>query len=83
MGYRLVVDIIAEEQIAVFPAEGLSALAEALTVLKLTPWNGEPANRNNPDGAVRTLLFGSGYFLTYLILEDQIRVDLLTISWLG
>lgn len=75
MAYVVVVDQIAEEQIAVFPTLGLGALAEALTILQLTPWNGEPVNRGNPNGAVRRLLFGPGYFLTYLILEDQQRVD--------
>jgi hypothetical protein len=82
VGYTVDVDPIAQEQIAVFPPESLRALAEALAVLQVTPWNGESVNRKNPDGAVRRLIFGAGCFLTYLILEDQRRLDLLSITWL-
>lgn len=44
-----------------------------------------PINERNPDSPVRLLVFhpeGRG-FVTYLILEDQQRVDVLTVYWAG
>ena len=52
-------------------------------MLKLIPWNGEPINKHNPTGAVRTLPFGAVGIVTYLILEDQRRVDVITVVWVG
>ncbi len=40
--------------------------------------NGDPVHKDNPDGAVRAHAFGRGGLMTYLILEDQRRVDVLT-----
>lgn len=36
-----------------------------------------------PDGAVRTLPFGSHGMVTYLILDDQLRVDVLNVVWVS
>ncbi len=52
-------------------------------MLELTPWNCPPINEDNPSGAVRTILLGDDCILTFLILEDQHRVDLLEVVWLG
>jgi len=71
----------AEEQIAAMPVEGLLAYAQLLDVLQLTPWNGPSINSNNPDGAVRQWPFGGG-IATYLILEDEQRVDIIDVLWL-
>ena len=71
----------AEEQIAAMPVEGLLAYAQLLDVLQLTPWNGPSINSNNPDGAVRQWPFGGGID-TYLILEDEQRVDIIDVLWL-
>jgi hypothetical protein len=57
--------------------------AEALGVLKLAPWSGKPLREDNPDGNIRTLAFGPGGLVTYLILEDQRRVDVLQVHWVG
>jgi hypothetical protein len=57
--------------------------AEALEVLKLAPWSGNPLREDNPDGNIRTLAFGPGGLATYLILEDQRRVDVLQVHWAG
>lgn len=42
-------------------------------------------NAANPDAEVRTLTFGltAQGMITYLILEDQRRVDILDVLWLG
>lgn len=51
------------------PAEALSAYAEARTLLEVAPWAGDPYHRENPDGPIRTLPFGSSAAVVYLILE--------------
>lgn len=73
------------EQIAALPDDALAGYAEALGVMKLIPWNGVPINGANPDAEVRQLVFGPGSkgIVTYLILEDQQRVDVLTVLWVG
>jgi hypothetical protein len=83
VSYPLDVDPLAERQIAVLPQLALTALAEALAVLELVPWNGLPVNDANPDGPVRQLPFGGLGMITYLILNDQQRVDLLIVTWAG
>lgn len=54
-------------------------------MLEVSPWGGEPTNDRNPDGPVRTLVFGGHHqgMITYLILENQRRVDVLSVLWLG
>lgn len=53
-------------------------------MLEVSPWSGESLNATNPDAGVRTLTFGSTShgMITYLILEDQRRVDILDVLWL-
>jgi hypothetical protein len=81
--YSLDVDPLAEQQIAALPQIALAALADALSALELVPWNGLPVNDSNPDGPVRQLPFGRLGMITYLILDDQERVDLLIVTWAG
>jgi hypothetical protein len=45
--------------------------------------NGDPLHEDNPDGAVRTLPFGRAGMVTYLILNDQRRVDVLNVVRAG
>ncbi len=52
-------------------------------MLEVVPWNGLPLNQDNPDGAVRQLPFGTEGVITYLILDDQRRVDVLIVTWAG
>ncbi|MBE8518224.1 hypothetical protein ILP97_12005 [Amycolatopsis sp. H6(2020)] len=65
------------------PQPALRALAEAIGVLELVPGKGDPYHRSNPDGSMRNLAFGphGEGLVTYLILEDQNRVDLLRVLW--
>lgn len=79
--YRITTDEKSSAQIAVLPAEALVSYAEILGVMELVPWQGEPTNFGNPDGPVRALCFGHGHMVTYLILEDQLRVDILDVTW--
>ena len=61
-----------------------AAFAEATSVLELVPWNGEPYNKDKPEGNIRQLVFGPNGegILTYMILEDQQRVDVLQVQWI-
>jgi hypothetical protein len=72
-----------QEQIRALPKQALRSLAEAISVLELVPGKGDPYHRSNPDGAMRNLAFGlhGEGLITYLILEDQNRVDLLRVLW--
>jgi hypothetical protein len=73
------------EQVAALPEAALVSYAEALGVMELAPWNGEPAHEDNPKGALRQLVFGATGMgmVTYLILEDQRLVDVVLVTWLG
>jgi hypothetical protein len=50
-----------------------------------SPWSGRAYNRECPDGNMRALPFGPDGegFVVYLILEDQRRVVVLRVMWLG
>lgn len=63
------------------PPELPKQLAEVLAMLELTPWHCPPINDDNPDGAVRQFTFGDAgqALLTFLILEQQRRVDVLEV----
>lgn len=80
--YTIDTDSVAREQIAALPATAPFPYSEVIDVLMLTPWNGVPYNDRKPDGIMRTPLFGDGRGkVTYLIVEDQQRVDVLTVLW--
>jgi hypothetical protein len=83
--YRLVREDSFLDEVAHLPAEALLGLQETLLAIQLTPWNGKPQHRDNPDGAVRRWLFGPGLAgqVVYLILEDQREVHLLLVQWVG
>lgn len=83
--YRVVTDEQVQQQIEALPADVLSATAELRVLLEVDPWSGALVNDRNPDGPVSILAFGAKHegIAAYLILEDQRRVDLLQITWLG
>jgi len=83
VSFALDVDVSAQAQIEALPPLALSALAVAFDVLRHAPWSGDPYNDDKPNGAMRTLPFGADGFVTYLIVEDRRRVDILVVSWLG
>jgi hypothetical protein len=78
--YHVVTYEEAAAQIAALPVEGLVAYGQLLDVLQLTPWNGPSINPENPRGPVRLWTFARG-MVTYLILEDQQRVDVIDVVW--
>ncbi|UOZ08031.1 hypothetical protein [Amycolatopsis sp. WQ 127309] len=83
MAYDIEVYPEVQDQIRALPRHALPALAEAIAVLEIVPDKGDPYHRANPDGAMRNLVFGTHGegLLTYLVLEDQNRVDLLRVLW--
>ena len=83
MTYTLDIDPVARAQIRRLPREAATALAAAMAVLELVPERGEPLNAGNPEGGVYQLPFGDGRgLITYLLLADQYRVDVLLVTWL-
>ncbi|MGH3814375.1 MAG: hypothetical protein ACRDUV_18305 [Pseudonocardiaceae bacterium] len=81
--YTVETDGPAKHQVDALPAEALIAYAELRVVLETAPWSGRPYHRHNPQGAVRTCSFGTHGMVVYLILEDQRRVDVLLVQWVG
>lgn len=83
--YRVRVLQEARGAIAALPTEALAVFAEARTVLETAPWSGPPQNADNPDCAVRHLLFGPAAAgqIVYLILDHAREVHVLVVLWLG
>jgi hypothetical protein len=82
--YKVETDEQAQHQIDALPARALACYAELRTPLEIALWNGSPINNRNPDAAVRVLTFGPHRegMVTYLVLEDQRRIDVLQVIWL-
>lgn len=78
--YRITTDEKSSAQIAALPTEAMLPYAGITGLLELVPWRGEPTDAENPDSPIRTLLFGYGGMITYLILDDQLRVDILDVT---
>jgi hypothetical protein len=83
--YHVTTDGQSQPQIEALPVDALSPFAEACVVLEVAPWSGEPLIAARPDSGLRTLAFGSSGqgMMTFLILEDQRRVDILDVLWVG
>jgi hypothetical protein len=83
--YRVTTDERSQPQIEALPTTAGGPFAEARVVLEVAPWSGDPLIGSKPDGGIRTTTFGpSGQgMITYLILEDQRRVDILDVLWIG
>lgn len=64
------------------PADALPFYAELITFLELTPWDGLPY-KDDPDGAMRKVIFGAHAegIVVYLILQQQRRVIVLSVTW--
>jgi hypothetical protein len=73
------------DQVMALPAEALPFYAELMTVLETAPWGGEAYDRQQPDGNMRTHVFGKHDqgLVIYLILDDQRRVVVLRVLWAG
>lgn len=67
------------------PFDALLCYAELITFMELTPWDGPPYSEDNPDGEMRKILFGKRDegIVVYLVLEQQRRVVVLSVTWVG
>ncbi|MEU4695879.1 hypothetical protein [Nonomuraea dietziae] len=79
--YKLVLDPVAEMQIAALPDEALRPLAELFTLLETAPWSGEPYNSANPRANMLTHAFGERGLATYVVLEQQRETYLVRVEW--
>jgi hypothetical protein len=84
VAYKIEIYPDVRRQIRALPASAERSFAEVLVVLELTPWNGRPYHDANPDG-LQNLVFGANGegMATYLILEDQLQVEIVRVSWIG
>ena len=74
----------AAAQIDGLPVSALPVFAELMAFLELTPWAGAPYRADKPDGTMRTMPFGKGAegMATYVILEEQRRVVMVSVTWM-
>lgn len=79
--YKLVVDPVAEDQIATLSAEALRPLAELFTLLETAPWSGQPYNSAKPKANMLTHAFGERGLATYVVLEHRREIYLVRIEW--
>ncbi|WP_372659848.1 hypothetical protein [Amycolatopsis kentuckyensis] len=84
MAYRIETDPRVLDQIHALPDDVVPELAAVYDLLELVPLSGPPYNLAKPKSPMRQLPFADGRELvTYLVLEDQERVDVLDVTWLG
>lgn len=83
--YTVTTDDEAQQQIDALPVEALAPFAELRTMLEVAPWEGRPFNHLKPASPMRMCPFGPDGqgIAAYLILDDQRRVDLLKVLWMG
>ncbi|GAA0974180.1 hypothetical protein GCM10009555_030030 [Acrocarpospora macrocephala] len=79
--FKLIIDPVAEEQIAALPAHALRPLAELFALLETAPWSGSPYNSKNPRANMLTHPFGERGLATYVVLDQQRETYLVRIEW--
>jgi hypothetical protein len=59
--------------------------AELIAFLELTPWAGPPYRADNPDANMRRMVFGQGGegLAVYVVLEQERRVVVVSVTWVG
>ena len=72
-------------QVGALPKNGIDAFAALVDLLKLHPWSGDAYIRQRPEGNMRTHPFGdhSEGLAIYVILEEERRVVIVRVLWLG
>ena len=75
----------AREYVDGMPAAALSFYSELIGFMELTPWDAPAYRQDKPDGNMRKMLFGHGAegIAVYLILEEQCRVVVVSVTWIG
>ncbi|MFI7004712.1 hypothetical protein [Nocardia sp. NPDC050175] len=72
-------------QVDGLPVEALMHFAELISFLELTPWEGPPYRDDNPDSGMRRMAFGQGSegLVVYVVLEQDRRVVVVSVTWVG
>jgi len=84
VAYKIETDPRVLDQIGTLPDDALPELAAVFDLLELVPWSGPPYNAAKPKSPMRAIEFANGRGLvTYLVLDDLDRVDVLSLTWLG
>jgi hypothetical protein len=75
----------AREYVDGMPTAALSFYSELIGFMELTPWDGPAYRQDKPDANMRKMLFGRGGegIAVYLILEEQRRVVVVSVTWVG
>ncbi|WP_061296666.1 hypothetical protein [Herbidospora cretacea] len=79
--FELILDPIAEDQIAALPEEALRPLADLFALLEVAPWSGQPYDPANLKANMLTHAFGERGLATYVILDRQREVYLIRVEW--
>lgn len=79
--YEIVAD--ARAQLDGLPTGALVYYAELISFLELTPWEGPPYRGDNPDSGMRRMIFGHHGLAVYVILEQDRRVVVVSVTWVG
>ncbi|MGH4025589.1 MAG: hypothetical protein ACRDRV_13525 [Pseudonocardiaceae bacterium] len=81
--YEVRVHDAARATVDLLPANALAGYLDVLDLLELKPWSGPPFREDKPDGNIRTLTFGPGGLVVYMILDAAQEVHLLEVQWAG
>ena len=83
--YSVETDVEALPEIEALPVDALAAYAELMVVLETAPWSGSLLNRDRPSANMRSHIFGrrGQGMVIYYVLEDQRRVIVVRVMWLG
>ncbi|MDN5749937.1 MAG: hypothetical protein L0H64_15705 [Pseudonocardia sp.] len=65
------------------PVAALASYAELIGFMELTPWDAPAYRQDKPDANMRKMLFGPGSedIAVYLILDEQRRVIVVSVTW--
>lgn len=83
MTYEVTQDQQIRAVVATLPTPALPLLQEVFLLLSPEPWSGDPYVAASPDVPVRTVPFGHGGLVTYLVVDHLRQVDILEVTWLG
>lgn len=73
-----------QAEIDALPEEALHSLLEVFSLLEVSPWSGPSVNEKASDAPLRHLPFAAGAGMaTYLILEREQEVHVVTLVWAG
>jgi hypothetical protein len=83
--YRHEFEEAAQAQLLRLPYEAIDDLVEALALICADPWDFQrrPDEPRSDHHAHRTVSFGDGGMVTFLILEHAAEIHITQITWLG